>query len=254
MAVTHNEVITLIAGEALEPYRRVKYDGSTAATVEYADAADGDSWIGVTLPREDGDAVADGDPVDVELRGEHKTIKVSTSAAVTKNAPIYPENDGQVSDDAGSVVIGTASGTHTASGADEIIAMQPNAGSGSAPDEEAIANADAVTGAGIVIGLQKLGFTAISTEVEVPKPNRKLQLLGAWGVLRNGATNVDVELKVGGTVVAAAQSFTETDARLTFNLNDAVTEVAAASTIYASIATTATAPGVDVYVLCLPVA
>ncbi len=254
MAVTHNEVITLIAAEALEPYRRGKYDGSTAAHVVYADASGGDSWIGGTPPREGGDGGANGDPVDVELRGEHKTIKVETSAAVTKNASIYPENDGKVSDDAGSVVIGTASGTHTASASGEIIAMQPNAGSGSVPDEESIANADSTTGAAIGIVLQKRGFTAISTEVEVKKPARKLHLVKAWGVLRDGTTNVDVLLKVGGTTIAAAKSFTTTDEVLTFDLSDAVTEVAAASTIYASIATTATAPGMDVYVLCIPIA
>ena len=39
-----------------------------------------------------------------------------------------------------------------------------------------------------------------------------------------------------------------------FHLNDAVTEMAAASTVYVNLATTATAPGVDTFILLAPVA
>jgi len=249
-----SDQITLIAGEALEPYRRVKYDGSTAASVVYADASDGDSWIGVTLPGPDGDGVASGDPVTIDLRAEHKGLKCECSAAVTANASIYPEDDGKISDDAGTVVIGTAQGSHVGSGDGSIIVFHPNAGSGSAPDEEAIANADATSGAGIVIGLIKTGMTAAATTHEIKKPSRKLKPIKAWGVLRDGTTNTDVVLKVGGSAICSAVSFTSTDELLDFELTDAVTEIEAASTVYASVATACTSPGVDVYLLCLPVA
>uniref|UniRef100_A0A6M3K7F2 Uncharacterized protein n=1 Tax=viral metagenome TaxID=1070528 RepID=A0A6M3K7F2_9ZZZZ len=124
MAVEHMDSITLVAGEELEPYRRVKYH-STAGQVVYADATDADNWIGITQPSEDGE-VASGGQVNVKLRGASRTLKVEAGAAVTANANLYPEDDGKVSDDAGTVMIGLAAGTDTAGAAGTIIEMHPH--------------------------------------------------------------------------------------------------------------------------------
>ncbi|MCK4340284.1 MAG: hypothetical protein KAY37_01000 [Phycisphaerae bacterium] len=124
MAVTHTDSITLVAGEELEPFRRVKYHTS-AGQVVYADAADENNWIGVTEPGPDGDAIASGGQVSVVLRGGHKTLKMEAGAAVTANAWLYPEDDGKVSDDAGSTVIGQAAGADTASGDGSVVECHP---------------------------------------------------------------------------------------------------------------------------------
>lgn len=252
MPPTVKVIGTFTAGEALEPYRRVKFDGSNADTIVYADATDGDSWIGATLPNPEGDAYASGDRVSVALRGENYGLEITASAAVTANATIYPEDDGKVSDDAGTVTIGTAIyGTASTSG--DRIVMLPNKGAGSAPDETSIAPADATTLAGVPVALRVAGLAAAATTHEIKKPARKLRLLHATAVLRDQTTATDVLLKVGATTVAAALSLDTADEHKMFNLNDAVTEIAAASTIYASVATAATAPGVDIYILAMPV-
>lgn len=252
MAETHEGFITLNNGEAdaMAPYRRVKIDGSDPTKVLYADASDGDSWIGTTEPMPGGDP-ANGEPVTIRLRGESRTVKVCVTEAVEVGDSLYPENDGKVSDTAGSVVVGTA--LSAAGGSGGIVEMLPNAGSGSAPDEEAIAPADGTTGAGIPIMLTRFGLATAATTHEIKKPARKLRIMRAWAVLRDGTTDSDILLKVGASSICAAKSFTATDELLDFSITDTVTEIAAASTIYASIATAATAPGFDVYILALPV-
>lgn len=251
-STTVKGVITVLAGEALEPYRRVKYSGSNDGAVTYADASDGDSWIGITLPNVEGDGTASGDPISIELRNQGNTIKCQTGSAMSsKNATVYPSDDGKVQA-TGSVTIGTLAADSTgASGG--YVSFHPTAAAGSAPDEEAIAVADATTDAGIVIGLEERGLTALATTHEIGKPARDLRLCRAWGVCRNGTTDSDVLLKVGATAICAAITFTATDETVEFQLTDAVTEVAAASTIYASIATALTAPGMDIFIQCIPV-
>ncbi len=254
MAVYQNNIITGIAGEDLEPYRRVKYNGSTANYFVYADATDGASFIGVTLPGPDGDYVASGGNVSVALWSAANIVKVESSAAVTLNNSIYPEDDGKISDDAGTVVIGTAALDSVSAGAAQIVSVIPNNGSGSAPDEEAVANANATNNLGITLTAVKTGLASLATTHNVCTAPRKLKLVRAWGTCRNGATDSDVLLKVGDTAICAALTFTGTDETQEFALTDAVTEVASGSTIYASIATALTAPGMDIYVQCVPIA
>ncbi len=130
MAQTHDGTITLINAETdpIPPFRRVKYH-TTIGQVVFADAADGNDWIGTTLPGIDGDP-ANGENVTIALRTEGSTFKVEASAAVTKNASLYPEDDGKVSDDPGTVICGTAAGTSLASGSGSIIEFHPTGGTG----------------------------------------------------------------------------------------------------------------------------
>lgn len=129
MASTHDGTITLNNGEAavLPPYRRVKIDTGTPAECVYADASDGDGWIGVTLPMEGGDTAV-GAPQTIRLRGPHLGLKIETSEAVDIGDSLYPENDGKVSDTAGTVVIGICLSATTASGGiTEMLAQPPKA-------------------------------------------------------------------------------------------------------------------------------
>lgn len=247
MAVTHNDTITLVAGEALEPYRRVKYH-SSAGQVVYADAADGDGWIGVTLPGPDGDATASGDPVTIELRGENKTLKVECSAAVTANASIYPENDGKISDDAGTVIIGTAAGSDVGA-AGVVIEMHPNGGSGSVVGPTGIAGVSTTDGA---IPILLTTITTTTNNVEIPTPARALKVVDAWCYQR-GSTATSLTLKNGPDTLttAAVEVNTTTDKWYHVDVVDAYYAVTAGGTLYASLQT-ADATGVEVFVLAIP--
>lgn len=252
MAQTHEGYITLLNGEAaaMPPYRRVKIDGSNPTKVVYADASDGDSWIGTSEPMEGGDAAV-GAPVTIRLRGESRTLKCEASAAVVAGASVYPENDGKVSDDAGSVVIGTSVGAVAGSGG--VVEVLPNAGSGSAPDEEAIANADGTTQAGVCIALEKRGVTA-SGDTAIPMPARKLRIRKAFAVLRNATTATTVKIKIGATDISLTSALSTADTFSMLNVKDDVTEVTSGGTIYLNLSATATSPGVDVFIDAIPVA
>jgi len=253
MAETHKDSITLINGEAaaIPPYRRVKYDGANAGYVVYADQADGDSWIGVTLPHDGGDP-ANGEPVAVELRGENKTLKMEASAAITANASIYPEDDGKISASAGTVVIGTAAGASVASAANSIVEVHPNAGSGSAPGAGAVANADTTQKTGVVIGIFKEGITAQGTTA-MGVFGRKVKILDAIFYQR-GTTATNINLLVGATTITRADSAagTTANARKLLEITAAGDEVAAASTIIVSSSET-NATGVDVHIFAVPI-
>ncbi len=251
MAETHEAFLTFNNGEAaaIPPYRRVKIH-SDATQVVFADASDGDSWIGATEPMPGGDP-ANGYPVTIRLRGENCSLKVEASAAVVLGSACYPENDGKISDDAGTVVIGTS--LSAAAGSAGIVEMLPNAGSGSSPDEEAIANADGTTSAGIPIALELRGVTA-SGDTAILKPARKLRIRKAFAVLRNQTTAVTVKLKIGATDISLTSALATADTFAMLNVKDDVTEVTSGGTLYLNLSATATAAGVDVFIDAIPVA
>lgn len=183
MSQSVNGVMTFIAGEALEPYRRVKLH-STPTQVVYADASDGDSWLGVTLPEVTGDAVASGDWVSVALRTSSACFKCMASAAVHAGDPVYPENDGKISDDAGTVVIGTCIDSGTAASA--IASFIPNNAAGCTIDPDAFVDAD-LDGAGtpeIVLGGAFTFATATLTQTFATL-TRKLRLIDFWVIARD---------------------------------------------------------------------
>lgn len=82
-------VITVIAGEDLNAYCRVKF--SAEDTVSYADAAD--YAIGVTE-----EAVSSGDKVAVRLHNATGTLTVRAAGAFAALATIYGAADGEVDD------------------------------------------------------------------------------------------------------------------------------------------------------------
>jgi hypothetical protein len=87
---TKDATISLTAGEALVPYRRVKLDASG-----YAVYADSEPAIGITQA-----AAASGAQVAVRLLNGAGTFKMVASAAVTARVPVYGTADGKVDDTA----------------------------------------------------------------------------------------------------------------------------------------------------------
>jgi hypothetical protein len=251
MAQTFDKIRAFVAGEALEPYRRVKLH-TTAGEVVYADASDGDGWIGVTEPAINGDAVALGDTVSVKLRTPGATFKIEASAAVVAHASVYPENDGKVSDDAGSVVIGAC--FTAASGAGAIAEIQPSNGDGAIVGGNGLVNAD-LDGAGglpIVYG-GTITFTAgAGLTKTIATTERKVRLIDYWLIARD-TTAANIKLNDGtADVTADLAKGTSDDAIVRgTNLIAEKDEIAAAGTIKAI---SSAACACDVWVLAVPIA
>lgn len=110
-----NGIRSFTAGEALEPFRRVKLSSGTAV---YADA--GDRHIGVTV-----DGAASGAQVAVKLINHPGTRKIECAGGVTAGATVYAADDGKIDDTfvALGASLGIALGTGDGSGS--IIEVMP---------------------------------------------------------------------------------------------------------------------------------
>lgn len=78
-----------VAGEALEPYRRVKLSTGSGTQVEYADA--GEAFIGFTAA-----AAALNEMVSVDLKTTGRTFKVVAEGVIAVGANFYGAADGKV--------------------------------------------------------------------------------------------------------------------------------------------------------------
>lgn len=253
MAETHAEFMTFLNGEAaaMAPYRRVKLDGSNPGKILYADALDGDSWIGATLPMEGG-AVAVGGRQTVQLRCPGTPLKVECSAAATLYASCYPEDDGKVSDDAGTVVVGTA--LSAGAGAASIIEMVPNTGTGAVPtgDSLAVSDLDGKGGLPIIYG-GTITFTSGAGLTQlVATVTRKVRLINYWLIARDTtAANIKLTDGTNDITVNLAKGTTDNAIVAGSTMIAARDELAAAGTLNA----VSTAACVcDVWVMAVPIA
>lgn len=89
MSRVENGLVPFTAGEALEPYRRVKL-GANGKTVIYADA--GDKGIGTTI----GERVASGEVVTVRLDNAGGTAMVTVAGDIADKSTLYAAADGKV--------------------------------------------------------------------------------------------------------------------------------------------------------------
>lgn len=250
MAQTFKDYRAFVAGEALEPYRRVKLH-TTIGEVVYADASDGDGWIGVTEPAVNGDAVALGDTVTVKLRTPGATFKIEASAAVVGHTAVYPENDGKVSDDAGSVIIGSA--IQGASGAGGIAEIQPSNGDGAVIGGNGIVNGD-LDGAGaipLVFG-GEFTFAAETLDQTLATLTRKIRVIDWWLIARD-TTAANIKLTNGTDDITAVKAKGTSDAAIVAGstIVAAKDELAAAAEIHV---VASAACVCDVYVLGVPIA
>lgn len=90
---------TFTSGEALAKFRRVKLD--TDGEVVYADAADGNDWIGVTQHA----TSASGELVVIRLRNTPGTYFLTAANTVDVGDQLFPANDGKVSGDASGTTV-----------------------------------------------------------------------------------------------------------------------------------------------------
>ena len=104
---------TFIAGEALEPFRRVKIESGTVTTppeVVYADA--GEQHIGTT-----GNVrIADGAPVAIIPRNATGTVEICAADTFSIGATLYGAADGKVSDTSSGSAIAQAKAACTTAG------------------------------------------------------------------------------------------------------------------------------------------
>lgn len=103
MAVQNEGLKAFVAGEDLEPYRRVKLSSGAGDTVEYADQADAENFIGFTQNK-----VKQGEYITVKLKTTGKTFKAVANEAFAAGATLYAGDDGKVSDTSSGNAIATA--------------------------------------------------------------------------------------------------------------------------------------------------
>lgn len=109
--------LTVLAGEALEPRRLVKYNGTTWV---YADAAD--IPIGVHPKREDpgSDGTANGKHGPIHLLSPDQTVEVEAAGTITAGAEVFAAADGKISA-SGTNAVGIALQAGSAGSSVEII-------------------------------------------------------------------------------------------------------------------------------------
>ena len=97
---TQNEIgyKTFTAGEALAKFRRVKLN--TDGKPVYADAADGNDWVGITQHY-----AGNGDLVLIRLRNIIGTTFVTAANTVGVGDQLFPAADGKVSADASGTTV-----------------------------------------------------------------------------------------------------------------------------------------------------
>ena len=101
MAKNDTGMDSFVAGEALEPYRRVKPSAGNANTVVYAD--DAEDSIGVTTNR-----AASGAMASVDLWNKGGTFEITASGAITACAAVYGAADGKITATASGSSLGYA--------------------------------------------------------------------------------------------------------------------------------------------------
>jgi len=202
---------TFIAGEDLEPNRRIKISSAATSpkTATYADAADpAVAWTEAF--------VESGKNFSAKLANGQGTVKASCTGAITGGNPVYAAADGQVAS-SGSVAEGTALETTTT--ASDILEVMPH-------------NTDKTTDtlAGSVANTAGVGITGAAasyvTSVEKTGTIIKTTLLIDLTGLNSGGTADDVIGDDGtgvahlgqitaaknGTIVAARMTCLETPA------------------------------------------
>jgi len=139
---------TFIAGEALDPFRRVKL---SAGKVVYADATD----VGFGVTQEGG--VLDRE-VSVRLFNDTGSFEFEASEAIAANADFYAADDGEIASD-GSIKLGVTKEAATADG--DMIECLLDSGLNQTPDAEdfsvaVVDNANGTATATIEANSQKL--------------------------------------------------------------------------------------------------
>ncbi len=246
MATTCKSPITLIAGEVLEPFRRVKLS-STGRTVVYADQADSDGYIGVTNAE---GASAIGDPVAVILREGAETIKMVAADSFSANATLYAANDGKVSDSVSGNPIGTALDAATAAG--DIVEVLPSRGTGSVPGASSIQNYEAAAGGVPFIVKATCTATEAGDVTVIASMPRKALVTRAWMIARDtNAANVKIKNAGNDMTDAKAKGVTNNGVVNFDQILAAQDEIAAGAAVAANFSAAAAA---DIFLLCIPIA
>lgn len=236
--------ITLIAGEDLAAFRRVKL--SAERTVVYADQSDSDAYIGITEA-----AAVSGDPVAVALKGSAETKKAVASEALAVNAVLYAADDGKVSDTASGTRIGTALEAATADG-DVIEIVEDYGGAAQVDGASTSVEAEDSNGA-IPIIFAKTGITDASTPVDiVASLPYKIKVID-WWVISRDTTAANVKITDGTNDITANKAKGTADDAVvrggTIVAED--DECAAASALKAE---ASTAAAFDIFVMAIRVA
>lgn len=195
MAKETKSPMTLVAGEALEAFRRVKLDAS--GNVIYSDA--GEAYLGFTKLK-----VASGEQVTVELKNEAKSFKMVAADSFAINAALYGAADGKVSDTAVGNQIGTAI---EAAGADlDVVEALADLGAGAQINGASTLIADLTAEGAVPVVFAKQGVTDATTSVDiVASAAFKFRVIFWWIIARN-TTAANIKLVNGSTDMTAVKA------------------------------------------------
>jgi len=203
---------TFTAGEALEPFRRVKISSAATSpkTASYADAAD--QAVAFTEAY-----VANGDNFAAKLVNGQGTVKAEATGAITGGNTVYAAADGKVAS-SGTVVVGQALETVTTAG--DIVEVLP------------IHNSDIATA---IVGTTAAAFE-VDTDSSTPKIKLASQAAGTGDytttMVPESTLSADNEITVpeadGDTLAAIALAQTLTNKTLGLGTRFTVDTVAAA--------------------------
>ena len=239
MAQSVENIKTFTGTTALSAFRLVKLTASSGSAVEYATASDSDV-VGST----ERECLITAN-VPVRLRGPWSTAKCTVAGAVAAGATLYTAAAGKV-DDSGTYAIGTALEAGSADGA--VIEVLLDAGTGSAPGTAALANFDATNDNGVPFLMHK---TASTTATDFMVAPRKLLVVDCFMYSRDTtASNITLDNATDAFTAATAKG-TADDVKVPFAVDDTHTTIASGADIGITLSVDA---GVDVTLLCLPVA
>ena len=234
-----------VATAAISAFRLVKLTSGSGTAVEHATASDS-AVVGSTER-----SAAITTDVSVILRGHYRTVKLEVAGACSVGAPMYTAAAGKI-DSSGTYSIGTALEAGSADGS--IIEVLLDAGTGSQPGYNAIANFDATYDLGIPVILSKTvsnitGATATTTEWTT---QRKLKILDVHMYARDTQACDVTVLNDTDAVTAATAKGTTDNAKVEFStVDDTYTTVASGDPIKVTMSGDGI---VDINIIAVPVA
>ena len=196
-----------IAGEDLQPYRRVKLSSGLGNTVVYADQADGNDYLGFTQHAAD-----EGDHVTVRLKTAGKTYKAQASSVIVAGSVVYGTDDGKVgADDSGDPV---GYSLEAASGEDVIVEVIPISAGSAEINGGSVAIEPENSNGTLPILFRKTGITNATLALDIVSPMPYKVEVVDWWLINRGTTTAYVSLKNGVLAIGNVMSGTVENARV----------------------------------------
>lgn len=212
-----NSPITILAGEALEAYRFIKFNGTAWV---YADAADRPQALTANT-------IANGAVGPAILLNVDGIIRVRCTGTITAGDPLFTGADG-VCANVGATPVGTAMHSATTGGLVEVMPLAANGGAGSIFQATYMSD-------GTPAATDRAFFVA-------PRPCRVLAISEVHAVAAGGASKLQVTKDTSTNAAGAGTNLLTDNTNAGFDLN-ATADTVQAGTLTATVASLTLATG-----------